>query len=285
VTPQLAITRPYSFGDPDEFDVAAPATSSWDSNPNGYRTQAAAVLDVSRQLTDRQKLAAELFDDKIEAFGSTALTVARRRRFDVAQFVEYDFVVNMAAFDASIAVWHHKRRFDAVRPTTAIRFLHAGDIVRAWSGPGRGTTEQPGEYWAGYLPAADHPEFLSASTAMCHAHAAASRQWLGSDDLGWSVQRSAGASRIEPGHTPARDLELRFDTWTDFAATCGTSRVWGGVHFPAAVAAGEDIGTAVAQGAVAFVRDHLAGQPRRPVSSDADGGAGATRRLDGRDGR
>ncbi len=268
VTPQLARTRPYSFDHPDEFDVPAPANSSWQANPDGYRMQASDVLNVSRRLSDRQKLAAELFDDKIEALGVTALHVARRHRFDVQQFVEYDFLVNAAAFDASIAVWHHKRRFDAVRPTTAIRFLHAGEMVDAWAGPGRGAAEQPGEFWESYLPTADHPEYPSASTAMCHAHAVASRTWLGSDALEWSVRRRAGESRIEPGIVPARELELWFDTWTDFAETCGTSRVWGGVHFPDAVVAGENVGSAVAERAVELVRDHLAGRARRPVSAE-----------------
>lgn len=106
---------------------------------------------------------------------------------------------------------------------------------------------------------------------MCHAHAAASREWLASDELAWSVRREAGESRIEPGIVPARNLELRFDTWTEFAETCGTSRVWGGVHFNDAVVAGASIGSSVAQRAVEFVRDHLEGRAWRPVSVDQDG--------------
>ena len=34
---------------------------------------------------------------------------------------------------------------------------------------------------------------------------------------------------------PARDINLDFATWTDFASDCGDSSHWGGVHFPAAV--------------------------------------------------
>lgn len=222
---------------------------------------------MSRRLSDRQKLAAELFDDKIEALGGTALHISRRHRFDVARFVEYDFLVNVAAFDASIAVWHHKRQFDAVRPITAIRFLHAGEFVDAWAGSGQGAMKQPGEHWESYLPTGDHPEYPSASTAMCHAHAEASRGWLATDALGWVVQCAPGSSRIEPGHSPGRDIEMRFDTWTDFAETCGASRMWGGVHFADAVDAGADIGSSVARCATEFVRNHLAGRARRPVAS------------------
>ena len=109
--------------------------------------------------------------------------------------------------------------------------------VRAWAGPGAGTAAIPASEWQSYLPEADHPEYPSGSTCGCYATAQAMRRFTGSDELDWSVSYPAGASRIEPGVTPARDLTLRFATWTDFADHCGQSRVWGGVHFPAAVEA------------------------------------------------
>jgi hypothetical protein len=46
-----------------------------------------------------------------------------------------------------------------------------------------------------------------------------------------AVDRAAGSSRIEPGITPAEDLTLHWDTWTDVERECGSSRLWGGVHF------------------------------------------------------
>lgn len=40
-----------------------------------------------------------------------------------------ELISNMAMFDVLIIVWKEKRRWDAVRPVTAIRFLY-GDQVR-----------------------------------------------------------------------------------------------------------------------------------------------------------
>ena len=265
VTPQMAVTRPYAFADPGEFDVPPPDASSWQSDPAAYTAQAERAIAASAALTDEQKMTAELYDNKIFGLGFSALFAAQSHVLDVAGFVEYDFLTNVAAFDAAIAVWHHKRIFDAVRPATAIKFLYGDAAVTAWGGPGSGTvTDLLGRHWQSYLPTADHPEYPSASTALCHAHAEVSRHYFGSDDLDWTVPTSAGSSIIEPGVTPAADLDLHFDTWSDLATACGASRVWGGVHFEPSVTVGAALGQAVGARVATFVDDHLAGTAVEP---------------------
>ena len=138
----------------------------------------------------------------------------------------------------SIVIWQEKARFDA-RPSLSAPFRHVyGDeLVTAWGGPGAGRSEIPAGQWMSYLPEADHPEYPSGSTCGCYAQAQALRRFTGTDALDWSVSYPAGSSRIEAGVTPARDLTLHFETWSDFASNCGNARVWGGVHFHAAVEA------------------------------------------------
>ena len=68
-----------------------------------------------------------------------------------------------------------------------------------------------------------------------------------------------GSSRIEPGLTPASDIVLAWETWTDFATDCGLSRLWGGVHFAAAITAGGDLCRPIADRAYDFVQDHING--------------------------
>ena len=136
----------------------------------------------------------------------------------VLEFIQYDFLTNMAAFDTSIAIWKEKHRFNAVRPFSAIKFLFRDTPVTSWGGVGQGTvSDLPANEWQSYLPVADHPEYPSASASFCAAHAQASRLFLGSDELGYPVPAPQGSSRIEPGITPAEDLTLVFPTWTDFA--------------------------------------------------------------------
>ena len=196
-------------------------------------------------MTDRQKMVAELFDDKISSLGFSALFVTVSQNMSLEQFVHYDFLTNLAAFDTGIAIWKEKRRYDAVRPFSAIRHVYGNANVTAWGGPGQGTVSLPASQWRSYLPVADHPEYPSASAAFCSAHAESSRLYLGSDNLGYTIQVPQGSSRIEPGHTPQAPLTISWATWTEFETECGRSRFWAGVHFPAAVPAGQAIGTEI----------------------------------------
>jgi hypothetical protein len=235
VTPQYALTEPYSYRNPRRFHVPPPKNSNHRRGKD-YKRQADEVLQASADLNDLRKLKAELFDNKIESLGFSAVFAALSQGLSLREFIELDFLTNMAAHDAGIVVWQEKRRYDAVRPFTAIRYIYGDQPITAWGGPGEGTVYNlPANEWKSYLEEADHPEYPSASTCFCNAHAQAARLYLGSDTLNWDVPRSAGESRVEPGITPAADTVLHFGTWSDFAADCGQSRVWAGVHFQSAV--------------------------------------------------
>lgn len=235
VTPQYGLTEPYAYRNPRKFHVPPPQ----DSNHRrfaAYKHQADQVLRASAELNDERKLKAELFDNKILSLGFSAVFAAQSRGLSLRRFIELDFLTNMAAFDAGVVIWSEKRRYDAVRPFSAIRFIYGDRKVTAWGGPGKGTVgDLPGNEWASYLEEADHPEYPSASACFCRAHTQSARSYLGDDTLDWTVPGPKGSSRIEPGITPAADTPLYFATWSDFADDCGQSRVWAGVHFPAAV--------------------------------------------------
>jgi hypothetical protein len=235
VTPQYAFVEPYSFSDPGAFHIPSPVKSR--KAPKApYKQQADEVLAASAGLTDEQKLKAELFDTKILSLGISAVFAAQSQGLSLLDFIHLDFLTNMAAFDAGIVVWKWKREYDAVRPFSAIRHIYGNQLVTAWGGPGQGTvTDLPASQWKSYLEEADHPEYPSASSCFCAAHAQAARLFLGHDNLGFPVQYPAGSSRVEPGITPAADTLLVFPNWTEFANDCGQSRVWAGVHFQSAV--------------------------------------------------
>ena len=234
VTPQQANAEPFALFDPRELRVPAPEASKVE-NWQAYKDQADAVLAVSANLTDEQKMMAELFDNKIVSLGLSYSQIGLDQELTPQDFARGFSVTSAAIHDASVVMWQEKARYDAVRPFSAIRHIYGDDFVRAWAGPGLGTRDIPASQWRSYLPEADHPEYPSASTCGCYAQAQAMRRFTGTDELNWSVTYPAGSSRIEPGITPSTDIELHFPTWTDFANNCGQSRVWGGVHFQAAV--------------------------------------------------
>lgn len=235
VTPQYRNVEAYSFDDARSFRVPRPRASKV-RNRRAYRRQADEVLRASAQLDDERKLKAEIFDNKLDSLGSSAIFAAVSRGLSLLEFIQLDFLTNMAAFDAGIVIWKEKARHDAVRPFSAIRHLYGDRYVTAWGGVGRGTVHDlPADEWTSYLEEADHPEYPSASTCFCAAHAESARRFLGTDELHFSIPRPAGSSRVEPGLTPAADMVLEWATWSDFERDCGESRIWAGVHFRAAV--------------------------------------------------
>jgi hypothetical protein len=261
VTPQYAKVTPYSFANPNSFRAPRPRAS----NPRRmvlYKQQVDDVLNASANMTDRQKMIAELFEDKIQSLGFSALFISVSQNMSLESFVQYDFLTNLAAFDTGIAIWQEKRRYDAVRPFSAIRYIYGNNTVTAWGGPGKGTVNDlPASQWRSYLPVADHPEYPSASAAFCAAHAQSSRLFLGSDNLGWSIPVDQGSSVIEPGHTPQTNITIGWNTWTEFEAECGMSRFWAGVHFPAAVPAGQTIGREIGTKAYQYLMGYIQGNP------------------------
>jgi hypothetical protein len=258
VTPQWSITQPYSYPSAKHFSVPPPVQSR--PSP-AYKRQVDEVLAASANLTDYQKMLAELVDNKLFSLGFSALFMAQSRGLTLDQFIQYDFLTNMAAFDAGIIAWKEKVRHDAVRPVSAIRHVYGNRPVTAWGGPGRGTVNDlPANEWRSYLNTADHPEYPSGSATFCAAHSQATRRFFDSDDFGWSVPVAAGSSLIEPGTTPAVDIVLGpWPTWTDFDKECGITRLWAGVHFMPSIVAGDSIGREIGNRAYDFLQAHLAG--------------------------
>ncbi len=234
VTPQLANTALMSDFNPRDFRHPAP-TASNPENWDAYKAQVDHILEVSANLTDEQKMTAEFFDNKIISLGYSFIGAAVQNHLGPADFARVDFLSMLAAVDSSIVTWQEKWRYDAVRPVTAVQHVYGDELVTAWGGPGMGTMEIPASQWRSYIPEADHPEYPSASTCGCYAHGQSLRRYFGTDELNWAMPYPAGSSRIEPGITPAEDIELHFATWTDFEESCGRSRVLAGVHFQAAV--------------------------------------------------
>ena len=107
VTPQMANVEPFSNFDPREFRVPAPS----DSNPDdweAYKTQVDEVLEITANLTDEQKLLAELFDNKVRAFGASFQVVSHRMGLSIAENTMVDFLVMLALHDATISTWQEK---------------------------------------------------------------------------------------------------------------------------------------------------------------------------------
>lgn len=103
VTPQIALTTPYSYDNSRQFVSPVPIKSKiW--NYNAYVEQVNDALSASANLTDEQKMKAELFDMKIFSLGFAAVFASQSQGLSLMEFIHYDFLTNMAAFDTAIAI-------------------------------------------------------------------------------------------------------------------------------------------------------------------------------------
>jgi hypothetical protein len=263
VTPQMRLVKPNAFEDPGQFRLAPPDFSDHHRR-QAYKRSVDEVLEASAALTDEQKVKAEFFDNKLLGIGHSLIVAARShdqgQELGIHGWAQLFFVDSTAVFDALIAVWHQKARYDAVRPFSAIQYVHGSRPVTAWGGAGMGTVDDlPADEWASYLNVGDHPEYPSGSTTLCSASAQAVRRFFDDDGLDWRFPVPAGSTLVEPGITPADDIELYWPTWTDFVQDCGSSRVWGGVHFPKTIERSIEFGGQFGDLAYEYVQRYVDG--------------------------
>lgn len=236
------------------------------------------AIEYSRNLTDREKVIAEYWADGPHSelppghwclFGALISARDRHTEDDDAKMF---FAMANAGMDAGIAAWDIKRHFDSVRPVTAVHYYKAGQQILAWGGPGRGAVWIRGEDWRPYQQATvvtpPFAEFISGHSTFSAASAEVLRRYSGSDRFGASVTIPAGSSLVEPSAVPARDVTLRWDTFTDAADEAGMSRRYGGIHFVHADLEGRKIGQRI--GALAYKKAEAYWEGRTAASRDQE---------------
>lgn len=259
VTPQLGRVKPYTYTDPDEFEIARPDHVDH-TNPSRYKQSVDEILDASAALTDEQKVMVEFFDNKLAGITLAPRAAAMSHDLDLDGWCHLFMTTSLARFDDLIACWYQKNVYDSVRPFSAVRHVYGDTPVTAWGGPFKGTVDDiAASQWRSYPPVADHPEYPSGSTTLCAAEAQAARRFLGDDVLEWTHVFAAGESLTEPGFAPANDVELRWPTWTEFLYDCGHSRVWAGVHFLTTIERSAVWGAQFGDRAYEFVQRHING--------------------------
>jgi hypothetical protein len=207
-----------------------------------YEEQCKDLINLSANLTDRQKVIVEHWAD---GPGTSSFPpghwvrfcgwLAARDNMSMDYEMKLFFVVSNAVMDAGIACWDTKRFYDYVRPVTAIRVLFKGKRIRAWGGPGQGTKEIDGATWRSYqfenVAAPPFASFPSGHSTFSAASAEVMKRFTGSDRFGASFTMAAGKTLGEPGIVPATDVTLTWETFTDAADEAGMSRRLGGIHF------------------------------------------------------
>src|SRR5262249_41735501 len=156
------------------------------------------ILQYSAQLDAGRKLIVEYWADGPASelppghWGLLAQFVSDRDHHLIDDDVKMFFAMHNASFDAGIVAWHLKRKYDGVRPITAIRYLKRGQTVQAWGGSGMPTSNIPGEKWMPYNPGSNltpaFPGYISGHSTFSSASATVLKLFTNSDNFGFSTR-------------------------------------------------------------------------------------------------
>lgn len=271
IAPHWERVRPFALTSASQLDdldglKAMPAIQR--DNPLRYQNNVAKALAYSASLTPERKLIVEYWADGPASelppghWALFAQFVSARDGNSLGKDAKMFFAMHNASFDVGIVAWHLKRKFDGVRPITAVRFLKQGQSVQAWGGPGRPVEWIQGEKWMPYNPGSNltpaFPGYVSGHSSFSAASAAVLRQFTGSDDFGYSTTVPANFGRVEPG-IPAVPTVVRFNKFSDAAREAGLSRLYGGIHFVDDNTAGQLLGDEVGRRVFAKAKALFAG--------------------------
>ncbi len=147
------------------------------------------------------------------------------RSLTVRQKARLFAVLNVALADAGIATWDCKYHYRFWRPVSAIQeTMDDGNPATI-----------PDAMWNSLLPAPSHPDYVSG-----HSTFSAAAAWILTKELGNPEKRIEVTNREMPG------VVRTFGSFEEIAKEAGRSRIYGGIHFQSANAAGAELGRKVA---------------------------------------
>jgi hypothetical protein len=253
LVPHWTLVKPFALQFAKQFRPEPPFNTK--DSPNDFKKQAQEILSISESLSDKEKAIAEYWEDGPDSFTppghwcEIAQFVCEKERYGNKDCIKLFLALTNAMLDASIACWECKRRYDSVRPITAIHELYRGKIIKAWGGPFKGSVEMDGKDWVPYQPSnfvsPPSPEHVSERSAFGKTAAYILYAYTKKEGFNGCFLVKKGSSRIEPGKTPSADIMLEWPTLTAAAEEAGISGLYGGIHFKRANELGQKLGTAV----------------------------------------
>jgi len=250
IGPHWERVTPFALQSASQYDATTPPPN-YSQGPANYQADVSQMVTISGGLTMQQKVTVEYWADGPASelppghWGLFAQFVSQRDGNSIDKDAKMFFAMHNASFDASIVAWHLKRKYDGVRPITAVRYLKQGKTIFAWGGPGRPNQSIAGEKWSPYNPGSNltpsFPGYISGHSTFSAASAEVLRKFTCSDNFGFSTVIPANFGRVEAG-VPPSPMTLSYATFSAAAAEAGQSRLLGGIHFADDNTVGQNLG-------------------------------------------
>lgn len=231
------------------------AVPALDMSEEAYIARSKEFMDIQRTMTDHEKAVAELSNNKIsgsvfmiKAFVPLLKSLVSEEDFP-RLYDEFSMVTSGCGEYAAVhAAWRHKRTYVAGRPRTIIRHLAKTNAEFKAAYP-------EAETFKPLIPAGDHPEYPSGSSAIYTAFVQAGDDWfknrLGFDNASSEtgpLKFTIPAGKFYWTEGPTEEITLEYANLKEWVEELPKSRVYGGVHFidagEAGLALGKEVGHA-----------------------------------------
>jgi hypothetical protein len=219
--PKWGSNRPLAMKTGDACPLPAPPTYSSEKTSVLYQ-EALEVHTTAKNLTVEQRTIARFWSDdpmlSVTPPGhwvNIALNIALEKNLMLWQFAEVQARVGLAVNDAFIGCWNTKYQYNLLRPITYIR-RHIDPT------------------WEALLLIPPFPEYPSGHSTQSGAAASVLTAFFGENHA--FTDRTGSDNGLEP---------RRFASFVAAAAEAGISRLYGGIHFRAAIERGLEQGRCV----------------------------------------
>ncbi|HZR96494.1 MAG TPA: vanadium-dependent haloperoxidase [Gaiellaceae bacterium] len=243
-TPWIANVRPFVLKSASQFLPPPPPSLSSQTWMDAFNELKASGGSTSTVRTAEDTAIAKFWTaNVVRQYNAVAREIVDVRRLDTSASARLVAMVNVIAADNGISVMYTKYHYLFWRPITAI---DPGAVQADGFGsvPGSNdgnpaTVEQSG--WKPLLPVPNHPEYVSAHSALTAAMAQVFTSVLGTSKINLDITGfdAAGA----PGNF---NLVRHFATGDALVDDVMNGRVWGGMHYRFSCIAGAALGRSVA---------------------------------------
>lgn len=160
--------------------------------------------------------------------------------------------LSAAEYDGIIQAWHEKRHHDLVRPTTVIK---RWNNVELYTYGGDRTNEGPvyisARDFEAFVRVMPHPEFPSGSSCLCTTYYEFTDIYT-TQKYNMTLQNLEWNNRVPQNWDPNADYYILQDM-EELRDVCGDSRLWGGMHYTAAIEAGNQVCSGLGQLAYDYI--------------------------------
>jgi len=192
-----------------------------------------------------KKTAIAMMDDKLAVRRAIQNAVKAEfgdsREMSFQEYTMFLIGISTAEVDGLVQAWKEKRHHDLVRPTTVIKYWD-DDILNTFSGDRNfdGPVDIAARDFEAFIRVMPHPEFPSGSSCLCTTYQEFTDKWL-MDRYNRKITNFGSEYN-----------NIVFDDMSDLREICGQSRIWGGMHYPESVPAGEQVCAGLGELAVAW---------------------------------